>query len=87
MAVAYKAVLQYTETLRENTLVAAAGIGEERSKSSRRKLQNNTDRSKEHERSKERSTSREKYSTRNSETEDIKYHSDRNNKRQERYNK
>ena len=84
MAVAYKAVLQYNETLKENMLVAAASIGEEKNESSRRKLQNNTDESKEHERSKERSTSSEKYSTRINETEDRKYHSNRNNKRQER---
>ena len=36
MAVAYKAVVQYNETLKENTLVAAAGIREERGKSSRK---------------------------------------------------
>ena len=82
MAVAYKAVLQYNETLKENTLVAVADIGEERSKSSRRKLQNTTDGSKENVRSKERITSREKYSTRNNETEDRKYQSNRNNKKQ-----
>ena len=85
MAVAYKAVLQYNDTLKENTLMATVGIGEERSKSSRRKLQKSTDGCKEHERSKEKCTSREKYLTRNNDTEDRRYHSDRNNKRQERY--
>ena len=85
MAVAYKAVLLYNETLKENILVATAGIGEEKNESLQRKLQNSTDESKERERSKERSTSSEKYSTKNNETEDRKYHSKRNNKRQERY--
>ena len=65
--------------------MAAAGVREERSKSLRRKLLDSSDKSTEHERSKERSTSCKKYSARNNDTEDRIYHSNRNNKRRERY--
>ena len=47
MAVACKQSYNNNETLKKTMLVAAAGSGEERSKCSRRKLQDSTNKSKE----------------------------------------
>ena len=70
MAVAYKAALQYNETLKENTLMAAANIEEDNYKrSSRVQFKNkfdDIDRSKD----RNRSTSQERYSTRSNESEE-----------------
>ena len=70
MAVAYKAALQYNETLKENTLMAAANTEEDKYKrSSRVQFKNkfdDIDRSKD----RNRSTSQERYSTRSNESEE-----------------